>query len=939
MATHDDCHLDMMPIRIMYRTMQRSAHQYSIIALIVMSLLWSFAAIAVVVMCTHSESGTNTALAEVTLTEPSHIMTLASTQHQQTSSTMLVLNVSGAVELFAALKTIARDNDDCVTRAHVLNIESGHIHLLRTIKLEARHGGTAQFPTIIQGGEQAEFVQISGGLTIPKHCFQQNSNSRELDGGLFSQLSPAARQCGMFTNLARCLKKDVSALSLSSIVATGATESVIPIQPHIHSLDASGHIRDEWHLSRFPNKIAHMNQWTFIDDINVRRDQHFSFRYDNETATHVKQWNVNTSTTDIWMRGFWQYDSLDQSIAIQSINIHDKRIYAKTVPYFGVRAYARIYYENILAELDAPYEYYVDTNTGYLFIIPPVCGTFMKNKKNNNNNNNNNNENDENNYSLVLSQLRQTMIYIENTQHITLRSFTLQSSRGTAIVIHNSSYITIDHLHIRHIGNIAIICGNGYYYTQHLHNMTDFIHEQLQYNHPIGSINTDLIGRDWWNRYCGFNNIITKSFIHHCGAGAIIMGGGERKQLISGNNIIVDNTIHDYATHWRTSHAAITVDGVGQRISHNRIYNGAHTAVMLFGNDHEVHHNEISHVCRETSDAAAIYSSRDWTQYNYYIHHNLIHSLYSEYDLILNNKYHYTRINRSEYCHENNYNHADCYEAYGALLIGISLDDLSSGHRVDHNVMIGMPRGISIGGGRENNIVKNIFIDVDVPIHIDARGVNLFRSKAKVIATVKKKLRTAITKMNTSVWQERYPLLYLSWDVTAPIGNVVSGNVMIASGPSKFAPETEAVSVIMNDSHLYIFTQKQTDEFRENQYKQFIDEESGETSLSYVNADFTVQPSLLNASELISIDRRRNKTESDANSPLRSFVLWDDVEHWRWRRSVLQRIEISDVNFDSSDHIAETVASRFKHRAHCSVKEVTGWTTAVSVYCHDKQTN
>ena len=57
---------------------------------------------------------------------------------------------------------------------------------------------------------------------------------------------------------------------------------------------------------------------------------------------------------------------------------------------------------------------------------------------------------------------------------------------------------------------------------------------------------------------------------------------------------------------------AVSLDGSGQRASHNLIYASPHSGILYGGNEHLIEKNELHHVCQQTSDAGAIYAGRDW---------------------------------------------------------------------------------------------------------------------------------------------------------------------------------------------------------------------------------------------------------------------------------------------------------------------------------------
>ena len=88
-------------------------------------------------------------------------------------------------------------------------------------------------------------------------------------------------------------------------------------------------------------------------------------------------------------------------------------------------------------------------------------------------------------------------------------------------------------------------------------------------------------------------------------------------------------------------------------------------------------------------------------------------------------------------------------------MIGIYLDDFTSGTVVADNVLQSMPRGIAIGGGRDNSIEGNIVLDCLAAIQIDDRGTtwaaDFFARPESTFAKLTSEVAT------NEAYQARYP--------------------------------------------------------------------------------------------------------------------------------------------------------------------------------------
>ncbi len=232
--------------------------------------------------------------------------------------------------------------------------------------------------------------------------------------------------------------------------------------------------------------------------------------------------------------------------------------------------------------------------------------------------------------------------------------------------------------------------------------------------------------------------------IYHTGDGGVSMYAGDRETLKPAGHCIDNNHIHHYSRWNRIQRPAIVLFGVGNRASHNRIHDAPHEAISFGGNENCIELNEIYNVCYEVNDGGAIYSGRDWTQRGNIIRHNFIHHLYG-------------------------------FEKRGCQ--GIYLDDMFSGTTISGNVFYDVTNAAFIGGGRDNVVVNNIFVDCKPAVHVDSRGLGW----AAFCANGEMKEALAAMPYQTSPWRERYPELIAILDdqPAAPKGNQILRNVCV----------------------------------------------------------------------------------------------------------------------------------------------------------------
>jgi hypothetical protein len=388
-----------------------------------------------------------------------------------------------------------------------------------------------------------------------------------------------------------------------------------------------------------------------------------------------------TDEKDLWLHGYWFWDWADQRQRVESIDT-DNRVITLAEPYhhYGYRKGQWYYALNALAELDMPGEWYLDRETGILYFWPPSPIEEA---------------------TAVVSVLP-TLVTMNDVSHVTLRGFVMEATRGTAVTMSGGT------------GNRVVACTIR--------------------NTGVGAVR--VAG--------GTDNGVVGCDIYDIGAGGIGLSGGDRKSLTPAGHYAENNHVHHYARWKRMYSPAVSLHGVGNRVSHNLMENAPHQAISFGGNDHVIEFNEIHSVCYESNDAGAIYSGRDWTMRGTVIRHNYLH-------------------------------HIKGFRGRGC--VGVYLDDMYCGTVIYGNLFYRVVRAAFIGGGRDNTIENNIFVECPRAVHIDNRAMGW--ASGSVEGTMKKRLEAM--PYQEPPWTERYPKLVGIWEdePAVPKGNVVARNISV----------------------------------------------------------------------------------------------------------------------------------------------------------------
>ncbi len=320
---------------------------------------------------------------------------------------------------------------------------------------------------------------------------------------------------------------------------------------------------------------------------------------------------------------------------------------------------------------------------------------------------------------LTVSQLETPMITVNGAAHLKFIGLTLDRSLGDGIVMQKAESNLVAGCIIRNLAKTGVIID-------------------------------------------GYRSGVRSCDMHDLGAGCIEISGGDHKMLVSSENFVINNYLHDYAKLKAMYAAAVDVGfggapnaanhkvAVGIRVANNLIHDGPRDAVLVSGQDNVFELNEIYRCGYGSDDLGSFYSWLDWTMRGIIIRHNYIHD----------------------------------------TIGGVNPDDGASGMQVYGNVFAGPRTGVWIASGPDHTITNNIFVKSEGPVFgMDDRGES--RGYAK-----NPKLINGVTEINPDKqpWSNRFPemVTLLSNHPELPQRTKFTGNVVVIQSGDPFVLKMNA---------------------------------------------------------------------------------------------------------------------------------------------------
>ena len=226
--------------------------------------------------------------------------------------------------------------------------------------------------------------------------------------------------------------------------------------------------------------------------------------------------------------------------------------------------------ENLIEELDAPGEYYLDRKTGMLYVYP-------------------------------FGDIKKALIEYS----VTTNDSITEDAPQNIIKINDGKNIVFENIEISNSVGYGVILTSG--------------------NVKIRNCRMKNLYRGFSSWSCN-NSEISGSEISYTKSQGLLISGGNRNTLTPSNSLIHNNYIHNCQLGSRLG-AAMTIHGVGVTVSNNLIADVPHWAIQYGGNDHTIKNNEIYAALLESADAGVFYTGRDMTTYGNVLEKNYIHDI------------------------------------------------------------------------------------------------------------------------------------------------------------------------------------------------------------------------------------------------------------------------------------------------------------------------
>lgn len=325
-------------------------------------------------------------------------------------------------------------------------------------------------------------------------------------------------------------------------------------------------------LARWPN-----TGWTEIAKVIDRGVKpidkatgEWEFGYKGGTFEYAEdapaRWNVEKG---VWLNGFWCHDWANETLRVGAIDKEKRQITAAAIHTYGIgnsskwhTAKRRYYAFNLLEELDAPGEWYVDRENRMLYFYP-VGGDLS---------------------NVVLSVQKKPLFVITKASNIRLDGLTFHYSTGKAVAVDGCENVVLENLRVSNLTTDGISLAGG--------------------------------------KKCGLN----RCEVSDIGGTCVSVSGGDRTSLTACGHFVTNCHLHHSGRLQRTQGKCLSFSGVGITVAHNLIYDAPYIAVVYGGNDNLFEYNEVHSAMMESGDGGGLYTGRDWgsqgniVRYNYFHH-------------------------------------------------------------------------------------------------------------------------------------------------------------------------------------------------------------------------------------------------------------------------------------------------------------------------------
>ena len=281
--------------------------------------------------------------------------------------------------------------------------------------------------------------------------------------------------------------------------------------------------------------------------------------------SHMSRWNASEAM--YFGMGYYGWSASHSQIT--SLDSTTGSIVLSKAPNFGLLAGQPFFIYNLLEELTAPGEYFIDRTHARLYLrpngdVPPG--------------------------EVLLSTLQTPIVQMTGCQNITWQGISFEAAKDHLVYGTNCQSVGFNNCQFQNSGGYGLILS-------------------------------------------GYSNLVEACDFRQLGKGGVWVWGGDRKTLTPSGTLIENSQFQYYGRLFWTYQPAIQIVGdyiyndacMGFTVQHNEIHHSPHAAILFSGNGNTIQYNHIHDVVQWTNDAGAIYTTGcEWGMQGNLIQYNLI---------------------------------------------------------------------------------------------------------------------------------------------------------------------------------------------------------------------------------------------------------------------------------------------------------------------------
>jgi hypothetical protein len=485
-----------------------------------------------------------------------------------------------------ALRSARQGADSLAFEGATVWLLGGTYELRQTFELGPGDGGRPGRP-VVYSADSGATVRLSGGMAIPSRLFHPVSDAKAL-----KRMPPGSHS--------RVLEADLAQAGVREFGTHRQFGHGLPVVPAPMELCWNDTVMQ---AARYPNQggipLGRVVERGSVPRVGDHTNRGGKFLY---TDSRHARW---AGVDDVWLQGYFNHGFADDKIRVASIDTNRQEVTLAAPHMYGLASgenFNQYVALNLLEELDEPGEWYADRESGKLFLWPP--GEISRAR-------------------VVVSLLEHPLIALDHVSDVVIRSLIIEDGRALGISIEGGARNRITGCVIRNLGTVGVMMGQGARPAFAGAAADDY--QGVPASREVGSYHAHSYVNTVWDRDPGYGHVVDRCEVYNTGSGGIILGGGSKKDLRPGASEVRNCRIHDYDRRNKAGAAGVIVDGCGNIVAHNEIYNGDLQAILVHGNDHRFEFNLIHDVARNSNDASAWYLGRDPSDQGNVVRWNFFH--------------------------------------------------------------------------------------------------------------------------------------------------------------------------------------------------------------------------------------------------------------------------------------------------------------------------